>query len=120
MERGIVGHIEPPANFSINGDLIVGGSLTVGGNFTTINTEIVDTIKNPSVIFSNEVEFKGDVNFEGGIKLDGIDMKNVIVEQSKEINELKRKLEEIYYAPGMPGFLQAQESFEANKKRRIE
>lgn len=67
--------------------------------------------------------FKEEVNFEGEIKisgLDGIDLKTIIINQQREIQELKKKLEEIYYAPGMPGYLRAEFSFEQNKKRKID
>ncbi len=58
--------------------------------------------------------FKEEVNFEGDIKisgLDGIDLKSIIINQQREIQELKKIVEEIYYAPGMTGYLQAQHSF---------
>lgn len=67
--------------------------------------------------FKEEVNFKGEIKISG---LDGIDLKTIIINQQREIQELKKIVEEIYYAPGMPGYLQAQHSFEENKKRKID
>ena len=45
-----------------------------------------------------------------------MDVQNLL----NEIKDLKNKINEIYYAPGMPGFIKSQQSFETvlNKRKR--
>lgn len=73
-----------------------------------------------TAFFKEEVNFEGDIKISGLDGIDGIDLKSIIINQQREIQELKKIVEEIYYAPGMPGYLQAQHSFEENKKRKID
>ena len=54
-------------------------------------------------------EFIGAATFKNCIQLE--ELKN-------ELQEIKKMIYEIYYAPGMPGYYMAKESFEDNQKKR--
>ena len=46
------------------------------------------------------------------------EMKKSIVEMKNSITEMKEMLQQIFYAPGMPGYYEAQENFENNLQNK--
>lgn len=71
-----------PYNFQINGDLEVNGNLRVDGTSYIHETEIIKQL------FIENQDLK------------------------KRIEELERKLEMLWYAPGMPGFESCKQHFD--------
>ncbi len=98
----------PTGTPTITGDFLLRGSRT------QIRTEVTN-----GFIFTDKVHFKGDVMISGLDGKDDLCLKTIIINQQREIQELKKIVEEIYYAPGMPGYLRGEQSFEENKKRKI-
>ncbi len=100
-----------PNAIIIEGDLSIrdySGPIT----HSSINSDV-------PLYFHTDIHFDKDVHVESSLKIGDMDVKKIIEHQANEINHLKRKLEELYYAPGMPGYMQSQESFDSNKKRKI-
>ncbi len=110
----------------MNGDRLdqnttIMGNLVVDGYVGAVSIQPISmSFENVPVLFPNNAQFKKDVHVENSLKIGDMDVKKIIEHQANEINHLKRKLEELYYAPGMPGYIRAAQTFEENKKRKIE
>ena len=105
-------------SFYIQDNLTINGGLNVQGNlFTQVGTvytqgTIIDD-RDLNMTINGELFLK---NVDVGKLLTKLEDENK--ELKNEINKIKRILEQLYYAPGGPGYLEAQENFD--KKRKLE